>query len=78
MENLLRKLQGSVSIPFLAIFPAGEPEKVIRIPSLYTTTKLLGALEEAGPSRTNIASRNNTAPVSGKRTASKLVTDQLP
>ncbi len=78
MEELLRKLQGSVSIPFLAIFPAGHPEKVIRLPSLYTSAKLLSVLEEAGASRTNIASRNDNVSNGGTRTASKLVTKQLP
>ena len=78
MEDLLRKLQGSVSIPFLAIFPAGHPENVIRLPSLYTSAKLLGALEQAGASRTNIASKPNTFSNTSTRTASKLVTEQLP
>jgi hypothetical protein len=47
---LLDQLQGSRQIPFLAIFPAGHPEKAIRIPGLYNQSKLLKELENAGPS----------------------------
>ena len=49
---LLDKLQGSRQIPFLAIFPAGHPEKVIRLPGIYSRSQLLDALSKAGVSKT--------------------------
>ena len=48
---LLDQLQGSRQIPFLAIFPAGAPEKAIRLSGLYSRESLLKALEQAGPSK---------------------------
>jgi len=48
---LLEKLQGSRQIPYLAIFPAGQPEKVIRLPGLYSRNQLIEALNQAGASK---------------------------
>lgn len=53
--ELLDLLQGSRQIPFLAIFPGGSPEKVIRISGLYTSATLLEKLETAGSSQLSIA-----------------------
>ena len=57
--KLLNQLQGSQQIPFLVIFPAGAPEKAIRL-STYTSAKLLGAIEDAGPSK-SADSKGNVA-----------------
>lgn len=51
ITNLLEKLQGSRQIPYLAIFPAGQPEKAIRFAGLYTRKSLIDALNKAGPSK---------------------------
>lgn len=56
IAELLVKLQGHNSIPFLAVFPSGNPENVIRFPGLYTSSALTEALEQAGPSRMSVAS----------------------
>ncbi len=42
---------GYQSIPMLAIFPAGKPQKPIPLPDLLTKREVLKALEQAGPSR---------------------------
>ncbi len=51
IAKLLQNLQGSRQIPFLAIFPSGQPEKVIRFPGLYNRRQLIDALKKAGPSQ---------------------------
>jgi len=56
--ELLDRLQGSRQIPFLAVFPGGSPEKVIRIPGLYSRATLLEKLEAAGSSQLSIAKLN--------------------
>ena len=35
----------------MAIFPAGRPQEVIRIPGIYTRTRLIEKLHEAGASK---------------------------
>ena len=71
--ELLDRLQGSRQIPFLAIFPAGHPEKVIRFSGSYTQAKILNALEQAGRSQTSqaeldqVAAEQRTAAVSKKQ-----------
>ena len=47
---LLDQLQGSIQLPFLVIFPAGQPEKAIRVSGLYKRDWLIEKLREAGPS----------------------------
>ena len=47
---LLDRLQGSRQIPFLAIFPAGKPQEVVRFSGPYTVDTLVEALEQAGKS----------------------------
>ena len=42
---------GSKSIPILAIFPAGHPEKVLVLRDIITKSQVIAALEQAGPSR---------------------------
>lgn len=42
---------GSKQVPVLAIFPAGRPNAPIVLRDTYSETKLLAALEEAGPSK---------------------------
>jgi thiol:disulfide interchange protein len=51
------KLQelNSASIPFLAIYPAGRPEEVIRLQDVISESQLLEALQKAGPSKTAAA-----------------------
>ena len=51
IADLLDRLQGSRQIPFLAVFPAGKPEKVITFSGIYTQSQLIDALRKAGPSR---------------------------
>ncbi|HEX5103731.1 MAG TPA: protein-disulfide reductase DsbD domain-containing protein, partial [Pirellulaceae bacterium] len=42
----------SASIPFLAIYPAGQPAEVIRLQDVISESQLAQALEKAGPSKT--------------------------
>jgi thiol:disulfide interchange protein len=42
---------GHDSIPMLAIFPAGNPNRPIILHDIFTQSQLLRALEEAGPSK---------------------------
>lgn len=51
IAELLDRLQGSEQLPFLAIFPAGAPEKVIRFQGYSSSKQLTDALEKAGPSK---------------------------
>gem|GEM_PF-3349603 len=61
--KLLDQLQGSRQLPFLAIFPAGHPEKAITISGMYKRPTLLEKLKEAGPSKNAPAA---TAPAEPK------------
>lgn len=46
--SLLEQLQGSRQIPFLAIFPAGRPQEVMRFSGPYSQATILEALQRAG------------------------------
>ncbi len=50
IKSMLNHL-GSKSIPLLAIFPAGRPDRPIVLRDLLTERDVLSALEQAGPSR---------------------------
>jgi thiol:disulfide interchange protein len=41
----------SISIPLLAIYPAGRPDEVIVLPDLLVERQVIEALQRAGPSR---------------------------
>ncbi len=52
IDKLLRALGNkATTIPFLAIFPANQPEKPILISGPLTQTTLIDALKQAGPSQ---------------------------
>lgn len=74
IKEILERLQGSVQIPFLAIFPAGHPENVITVPGNEVAAillpgnsgKLHAKLREAGPSK-SAAGNPAEAKVSGAK-----------
>ena len=74
--ELLDRLQGSRQIPFLAIFPAGQPEKVIRFSGPYTQSTILEALDRAGRSQASQADLDQVA--AEQRTAAVSKTQPLP
>ena len=51
IKDMLASLQ-SKSIPLLAIFPADQPDQPIVLRDVITKGQLLGAIEQAGPSKT--------------------------
>ena len=64
-EELLMRLQnGQRTIPYVAIFPADNPNQPIVLDGLLTQSRLDEALKKAGPSKlegTATAMRNDTA-----------------
>jgi thiol:disulfide interchange protein len=50
IKQALADLQ-SISIPVLAIYPAGRPEEVIVLRDIVTKSQVLDALKQAGPSQ---------------------------
>lgn len=61
IAKLMQNLQGSRQIPFLAIFPSGQPEKVIRFSGLYNQRQLIDALKKAGPSKNVLDGPSDTS-----------------
>lgn len=55
IDQLLKALHESSSIPLLAIFPADHPHEPIVLFDLVTRSEVLETLKEAGPSRTGLA-----------------------
>jgi suppressor for copper-sensitivity B len=51
ISTILYDLTRSKAIPLLAIFPAGQPNKVLLLPAIISQRQVLNALAEAGPSR---------------------------
>lgn len=60
VEAKLKELGGN-TIPFLAIYSAQRPDEVTVLPDVITKGQLLQALEEAGPSKSQVAVETNVA-----------------
>jgi thiol:disulfide interchange protein len=74
IQQMLKSL-GSKSIPVLAIFPAGQPNRPIVLRDLITQGQLIKALEQAGPSQEtpSVAGRGNRQPLGATtKAAAKL------
>ena len=60
IDQLLKALHNSSSIPLLAIFPAAHPHEPIVLFDLVSRSQVLDSLQEAGPSRSGLAASDAT------------------
>lgn len=55
-QELLKQISGGLTIPYMAIFPAGRPNEPIVLPDVYTRGTLFEKLEQAtGSSKSHVA-----------------------
>jgi hypothetical protein len=68
-ELLLRLGNKNKQIPFIAIFPAGDPNRPILLDGVLTSPQpVIEALKRAGPSRGSVTGQETQPPATAMRT----------